>query len=371
MKKLSVLSMALMCSSLSYAKGAEYSITTMMGSDSNPYRFSEKYPTKSTNFLDLDVTAKWGLSKRWSTEMQIGARQYSHTDDWADKQKLSMEIQYQGRSKKHPSEFKVSVEQQDKTYVSRLNGGLSSYSGQSLDDRYDFTQLDVLWLKKRKLSSYYAWQYRIKFKRKNYEDFSAINISDLDYSALTLGSVIEHKITRNQVGEWALDLTYRAYSDRAQVSVNGDALANTQLGYYDSALQYAHTLKTSKRHKVIAKIAYEKRQDNGSGYYDTHKSTLEIKSKYRIAAKASFSASYQFSGYAYERASNQGQASTVEEYTANNKHQVKLTAKVKLKALGLMDAQWLTGYRYEQVSADKSVYSYERHQLEIGLKFKY
>ena len=370
LKKLILLSMAILYPTVGQAKGNEISITTMLGTDSNPYKFSEQYSITTSQYLDLNVKGKVYLSKRWSSQLQLQTRQYQQNDDWADKQKAGIALQYKGRSKKNPSAFEIRLDQQDKTYVSRLNGGLSTYSGESLDDRYDYTQLKLKWQKQYKLSRSLAWQYETQFKQKNYQDFDSLNITDLDYRTLTLGNVFGHKINKRQKDEFSFDLSYRLYTHREQVDIKGGDIANTQLGYVDAALAYQYTLKTSKRHKLAMTLAYDKRVDNGSGYYDSHRAKIEFRSRYRVGGKGSLITSYQFSDFAYERESNQAQAGSVDEYSANQKHQLRLNGKINLSAYLPMNAQWLMGYRFEQVKADKPQYSYERHQLETGLKFE-
>ncbi len=355
---------------MAQAKGNDFSVTTMLGTDTNPYKFSEQYPVATSQYLDLNLKGKLYISKRWASELQLQTRQYQQDGNWADKQKSSIALQYKGRSKKRPSAFEMRLEQQNKTYVSRLSGGLSTYSGESLDDRYDYTQLNLKWQKQIKLGRTLAWEYKTQFKQKNYQDFNSLNITDLDYRTVTLGNVFEHKINKRQKDEFSLELSYRLYTHREQVDIKGDDIANTQLGYFDAAVAYEHTLKTSKRHKLAMTLGYEKRIDNGSGYYDNHRSKVELQSRYRFGGEGSLITSYQFSDYAYERDSNQSQTGTTDEYSANQKHQLKLNGRVNLGAFLPMNGQWLIGYRFEQVTADKAQYSYERHQLETGLKFE-
>jgi len=369
-KKISLLSMAILVPAMGQAKSNEISLTTMLGSDSNPYKFAHQYSVEASQYMDLDLKGKVYLSRRWSSVLQWQTRQYQQQEDWADKEKASVALQYKGRSKKHPSAFEVRLEQQDKTYVSRLNGGLSTYSGESLDDRYDYTQLNLKWQKQHKLNKGLAWQYEVKFKQKNYQDFNNLAITDLDYRTFTLGNVFEHKINKRQKDEFSANVSYRLYTHREKVDISGADMANTQLGYIDAALAYEHTLKISKRHKLAMALGYDKRVDNGSGYYDNQKAKIEFRSRYRLSGKGSLTTSYQFSDFAYDRASNQGQAGTIDEYGANQKHQLKFNGKISLSAYLPMNAQWLMGYRFEQVTADKAQYSYERHQLETGLKFE-
>ncbi len=370
LKKISVLIMAILTPAMGQAKGHEISLSIMLGSDSNPYKFADQYTVQASQYMNLDLKGKVYFSKRWSSILQWQARQYQQNDDWADKEKSSVGLQYKGRSKKRPSAFEVRLEQQDKTYVSRLSGGLSSYSGESLDDRYDYTQLNLKWQKQYNLTRNLAWEYEVKFKQKNYQDFDSLNITDLDYRILTLGNMFEYKINKRQKDEFSVDVSYRFYTHREKVDISGADIANTQLGYIDAALTYEHTLKTSKRHKLAMGLTYEKRVDNGSGYYDNQKAKIEFRSRYRLLGKGSLTTSYQFSDFAYDRESNQGQPGSTDEYSANQKHQLKFNGKVSLNAYLPMNAQWLMGYRFEQVKADKAQYSYERHQLETGLKFQ-
>lgn len=317
------------------------------------------------------MRGKLYFTKRWASEVKFRGRQYQQNDDWSDSQKTSIALQYEKRSKKSPSEFELRAEKKDKTYVSRLNGTRSSDSGQSLDDRYDYNQLNLAWSQQHQVVRDLAWQYELQYKQKNYQDFDKLNITDLDYQSVTLGNAFVNTISNRQKDKFSLDLTYRLYNYRVQKDIDGVNTPDTQLGYYDATLAYKHTLKTSKRHKLAMKLAYEKRVDNGSGYDNTHRAKFELQSHYRINRKASFGASYQFSDYAYDRETIQDPSNPTDEYTANQKHQIKLNGKVNLKPYLSMNVHWLMAYRFEQVEADKVQYSYERHQVETGLKFEF
>ncbi len=369
--KTTLLSIALLYPTLSMAKSNETSITSILGTDSNPYRFAKQFSHNTRSYLDLKVSGKYYLTKRWASLVKLNNRQYQQTDDWADSQSVEVALKYNGRSKNAPSEFKINVKNSNKTYVSRLSGGLSTFSGKSLDNRYDFKLLKTHWKKQKNIQKHLSWQYQVQYKIKDYQNFNTINISDMDYQSVNFENTFFHKINKRQQDEFNINVSYRHYKNKEQNDPLGNDIPNTRLDYLDAKIAYEHSLKTTKNHKLALALSHEKRVDNGSGYDDSHKSKIEIRSRLRVNNTMHFTSSYYFSDYTYERDDTPNSASTEEEYTAQSKHQIRLNTRVDLKSYLHMDARWLMAYRYEQINADKAQYSYVRHQIETGLKFTF
>ena len=360
-------------SSLTHGKAKAFDIkfTSSFGVDSNPYRFSNQYQKDSREYLQQELSAKLWLSKHWHSKFTLKDVQYQHASHWADNQKVSGELAYRKGKKRQRSLFNLKYEQLDKTYVSRLSGGLSSYSGTKLNDRYDYQQLSTYWSQQRKATRSVDWLYKLEYRVKDYDDFSSINISNLDYQSATLTNGFRHKISKKLQHTISLKMGHRDYKDKRQKDINGKDIANSQLSYLDSTLGYEHLWQHSKRHKLSASLDYMLRKDNGSGYYDSHESTFKITSKYRLNAKAAFSAQYQYVDFSYERPSVQDTDSTTEEYSSHQQHRIKLNSRFNLNRYLPLNAQWLMAYEYVNEDSDKSQYTYKRHIFETGLRFKF
>ena len=345
--------------------------TSSFGVDSNPYRFSNQYSTDSREYLQQELRAKILLSKHWYSKFSLKDVQYQHASDWADSQKISAELAYNKGKKRQKSLFNLKYEQLDKTYVSRLSGGLSSYSDTQLNDRYDYQQLSTYWSQQHKVTRSLDWRYKLAYRVKDYDDFSTINISNLDYQSVTLTNDFSHKITKRLHHIASLKISHRDYQDKRQKDIKGEDLTNTELSYLDSTLGYEHLWQQTKRHKLSASWDYMLRKDNGSGYYDSRESTLKITSKYRLNAKTAFTAQYQYVDFSYERPSVQSTDTTTEEYSSHQQHRIKLNSRINLRRYLPLNAQWLMAYEFVNEDSDKSQYTYKRHILETGLRFTF
>jgi hypothetical protein len=351
-------------------KHYDISFTSTLGVDSNPYRFSNQYSITKAQYLQQDLSAKFSLNKYWFSKLSLRDVQYQQQENWADNQKLIGELSFK-KGKRKQKRFNLKYEQLDKTYVSRLSGGLSSYSGSNLNDRYNYQQLSSYWSQKITAARHLGWEYKIEYRLKDYDDFSSIGISDLDYQSLSLTNEFTHKISKALQHQASVKLTRRDYKDKRQKNLQGNDEANTELSYLDAHFNYQHLWQQTKRHKLSMSLGYLLRKDNGSGYYDSAESTLKLTSKYRLSAKTSFSAQYQYVDFAYDRPSTQTSDATTEEYSSHQQHRLKLNSKVSLNRYFPVNAQWLINFQYIDENSDKSQYAYERLIFETGLRFKF
>ena len=353
------------------ANKVDIKFTSSFGVDSNPYRFSKLYSKDSREYLQQELSAKLWLSKHWHSKFTLKDVQYQQASHWADNQKVSGELAYRKGKKRQRSLFNLKYEQLDKTYVSRLSGGLSSYSGTQLNDRYNYQQLSTYWSQQRKATRSVDWLYKLEYRVKDYDDYSSIKISNLDYQSATLTNGFNHKITKRLQHNVSLKISHRDYKDKRQKDIKGEDISNSQLSYLDSTLGYEHLWQHSKRHKLSASLDYMLRKDNGSGYYDSREGTLKITSKYRLNAKTAFTAQYQYVDFSYERPSVQNTDTTTEEYSSHQQHRIKLNSRINLNRYLPLNTQWLVAYQYVNEESDKTQYAYERHIFETGLRFKF
>ncbi len=364
------------------AKDKQYhvSLTSTLGVDSNPYRFSNQFKSKieQTQFLEHQLTAKFRLLPYWRTQLSLTDTQYQQNQDWADQQKWSTSLFFkksQKRKKKYQGRnhrlFNLKYEQLDKTYVSRLSGGLSSYSGTQLNNRYNYQQISTQYEQHINLTKKSQWQYELGYKHKDYEDYASLNISNLDYQAMNIENRIQRFMSKRHDQQWRLNLAHRQYANKLQKSIKGDDLAGTNLTYLDATLGFEHSWQASRKYKLSVTSEFMKRADNGSGYNDSHESTLTLASKYSFATKSYFSTQYQYTDFTYERPSTQISDTTTQEYGSHQKHRLKLNGRLNLNKYLPLDAILLLAYQYEKVDADKAQYQYSRHILETGLKFKF
>ena len=361
-------------------KQYQVSLTSTLGLDSNPYRFSNQFKTQSekTQFLEHRLTAKYLFSPYWRTQVSLTDTHYQQSQNWGNQKKWSASLFFKKlkkRKKKYLSRnqrlFNLKYEQLDKTYVSRLSGGLSSYAGTQLNKRYNYQQLSTQYEQHINLSKKSQWQYELAYKNKDYENYANAGISDLDYQALNIENRFQRFISKRQHQQWRLNLAHRQYANKLQKDIKGDDIKDTNLTYLDATLGYEHSWQSSRKHTASVSTEYMKRDDNGSGYYNSHESSISFHSKYRFTGKSSFSSQYQYTDFAYERPSTQLSDTTTEEYGSHQKHRVKLKGRININRYLPLNAMLLLDYQYEQVSADKSQYQYSRHILETGLKFKF
>ncbi|MBQ0724299.1 MAG: hypothetical protein KBT51_02740, partial [Cycloclasticus sp.] len=111
------------------------------GYDSNPYKLSDSLDNGEAWFVDTNVFVKQklaGLTLSGSLKNRAHEGSFNNADVFTGRLKALYKKTYSISDKKVVSRLGIQTGFKDKTYVSRSTGAIGTFSGQKIEDRYDY-----------------------------------------------------------------------------------------------------------------------------------------------------------------------------------------------------------------------------------------
>ncbi|MEH6825456.1 MAG: hypothetical protein V7629_16240 [Motiliproteus sp.] len=358
----------LVAAAASTAQAVDLKLQAAVGHDSNPFKLANSFDPGSAAFMASKIRLSHDIgdlrlyaslrhrsyesladeadTTRWNT----GGRYKVAHSLWGSKARTSLSLNYGGL---------------DKTYVSRSSGQVGTFSGQRIDDRYDYRQWDAQAKTRVKLSKPLATGLRLKLRGRDYEDYQIAGLSDLDYRQLTLAN--DWTFRPNKVSEFRgeLSLTQREFDDKRQKESSGALLASTDLEYRYYRVELEYQRAFSGDFDAELTYAFEVREDNGPGYYDTddHRLSLELGYTPGNNEEVSLKLGYQDRKYVNTSTideSNDGEPSKKGYFGAFE------ASKRLPKWAG--EPLFFAALRYEDYDSSDVVYIYDSAQVSAGVR---
>jgi len=343
-------------------------VISQAGFDTNPYRFNDQYAIDSAAFTSINIKGKTTVNKYWSIKAGANYQWYNDNKKWANNSLLDLAVGYKKGGYYNEVGGTANIKSYDKTYVSRLQGSTDSYSGVSLDDRYDFKQFAISAYKSMKITKGIKNTFKINYKHKNYSDFDQINITDYDHQSIRIHDEIAFRTSKKVHQTIKLAYELRPFINREKKNITGDEISNTNMifNYYSAGYEYKIASKKSISWKMTAD--YKIRQDNASGYYNSQWANLGLTSKFKIGTQVKMRLSYDFSQFAYDRTPEVAVISNEEEYVDESKHSVTVESKIRLPNILDQRTYLEIDYQLTQADSNRSSYQYERQTVMTGIK---
>lgn len=360
-----------MASINSHAVNVAGSLTAKTGYDSNPYRFNEQYSVVASEYQEYQARIKLKFSKKLSFMTKFNLQDYADSAEFADNQVIHASLKYQAGKFSKQRGISLNYKQKDKTYVSRLNGSTSTYNGQSLDDRYDYSQINLNAFRNFKLIKRVYNQLELDVNHKNYTDYPDLTITDFDYLGVKLTDTLAIRANKRNHHEIELAYESRFFTTREQKDAQGEEITGTEMAFNYLDLGYQYEYKPTKKTQFIMATGFTQRTDNGSGYYDSQKLALSFSAEQRWHKYSRIEASYGFSDFAYLREPEVSNISNEEEFTSEIKHELGLKSKTRLPKSWIKGASIILAYNYTLADSNRSQYQYERHTLNAGFKLAF
>lgn len=353
------------------ASDMDSKIIVETGYNSNPHRLNEQFEIQGASFVQLNASTEVTLLKPWTLSAAIKNESYdTNTQDANETEwQLASKLKF-GKASDHWG-ASASFSQRDKTYISRLKGGPSSYQGESLDDRYDYQQTGFKLFSKDKINKTFRNKITFSYDLKDYQDYDTINISDLDYQAYTLKErfdIIAHKKHRNR---FHAGFTLRDYLNREQKDSNGSSISGSQLQYHYTFAGYEYRYKNKKSLTTRAGFDWEKRTDNSSGYYDSNAITANLAIDYHWNTHHNSEIGLKWRDFAYQRDIELTSSGEEEEFNSETRLQLNLNHYIKWPALLGKKGELALGYQMKNANANRSAYQYQQQIIHAGIKLKF
>lgn len=363
---------ALILSTQLQADPIKVNIQSGLGFDSNPFRLSSSFSSPDEfywfNNLELHTELNQSLS------FKLGVRDMHYLDNKdASTQRLDGKISYQQKLTDCKCEMSASIAYRDydKTYISRFTGERFAFGGGDASDRYDYRQILPALNFTYAASKQHNFSTQLTYVDREYQDYSALGLSNLDYQEYKLHSQWQYKPNKVSRYQFFAELQKRNYDQRLAVDASGDSIAGLISEYTYWKLGLKTRFKLASGQWLYANLNVRERTDNGGGYFDTGTTQGSLRYYARIADETTVNISVRFNDLDYSRGQltenieNQDETPSYQGWTYQARVQSKLWEFDKLPLLGYVSIN------YQDISADLAAYIYDRTRIEAGFKIEF
>ncbi len=343
------------------------------GYDSNVFRLSDSVGPQASLFTEAGIAAglDYALSSAWSVGVKADGTAQVHESEFSDADSSSHALDLHGEYDpvgRRSMQFSWALEHsmRDSTYVSRVTGQVAESAGTPIGDRFDSNKTGVAIKLKLPISAVWRMTALASAESKDYrEDYTALNLDRLDYSAQKLVPAIEWEQGAHSVS-LAVPLAVRKYEDRRADDPNGVAIPGSDLEYDYRGVDVSWDFVFNKIHSLRTKASWSERTDNAVGYSD--KTMTEVRAGWLGRwRKADTRASVDLAWSADEYARLSDAVQQINEDAPESKGW-SLIAKFKAP-LATTTLHWFAETRVDSyINDSNNLYSYDRYQIAAGLE---
>lgn len=371
MKKMTFFIGLAVCSPIAFGAEITSKIGLKTGYNSNPFRFNDQFTITPANFIKINAKTEFSILKPWSVSAAV--KHYEYEDSAKDANQTDIQLASELKFGKTSDHWGASLNfsQRDKTYVSRLKGGLSTYQGEALDERYDFQQSQFELFSKDKFSKKLRNKITLAYQRRDYHDYDSITISDLDYQSFSIIERFDIQPSKQHRNRIDFSFTLRDYVNREQKNAMGSSMADTRLQYhyFNAGYEYRYKSKNAVTTRLAADL--ENRTDNGEGYYDSNAIAASLGVNYHWSKKHSSTASIKWRDFAYQRDIELTSTGDEEEFNSETRTQLNLNHTISWPALLGKKGELQLSYKFKQADANRTAYQYQQQILQAGIKTRF
>ncbi len=357
-------------------QGVDLTGHSVLGSDSNPYKLQDGLDKSSGAYVAVGLAASHRLSDHLTVQVGVKNRSYENNFDDADETRASVELAYADRfklfGKRSRYRLQAEYDYKDDSFVSRSTGRIATAAGgENLADRFDSTTWGLSGKVLTRLNRRITTGLELAYRQKDYEDFDIVGLSDLDYAEVSLVNDWAYRWSRKNKSFVDIGIGQRHYDNREERDSTGVVVAGTDLEYDYFEVAIGHKVKLKRNTKLRLKISYDRRDDSGSGFYDKDAIKFDAKLAHRLrnGARLDFAVTYLEKEYS---ATIDPVLSESEEEgePLNDKHgyTVEMGVERDLAITAGMKSTLFARATYADISSDSPIFTYDRAQVEIGIK---
>ncbi len=341
--------------------------TVSTGVNSNPFNLTNKLSPEEEYFTKLGVN----LNYHFDNGFFVGAKakDTKFTDNRADITTYNANVGYRLTFDKYDRlDIRMAYSDYDKTYISRFTGKTATSRGQPIPDRYDNVKQELRLDYRHKINKKNIIRVRSYYQQKDYFDYIATSLSNLDYDEFMAQLAWKHNISKFWFINTVARFKDRYYDDKRAKDSAGNSIESSNLEYRYYRGNISSTWRLDKKQRVTLSFDHELKLGNYSSYFDRETTNAAINWRYKFDDKASLTLAVRYNDF---RRNNEVIDDEVEEQDNSIDHNgYRLDAKYKKMLLksehynlaGFIRANWLDD------DSDREIYQYDRSTIELGVR---
>lgn len=366
---------ALLSSTMSYSVNAEVTGSLTSGYDTNPFKLSDALPIDEAGFVETDLRFNQSLASGLSVDIRADLLVHGDIAEDADMTTLSgaLEWEYEGdlSGKKATYDARIRYSDQDKTYVSRTTGLRGEFGGEDITDRYDASWFDGRARVDVDLREHLSLRVAIEARNKEYEDYTAVGMSNLDYAQWSGTGTLRFRPDKQNDMKASLGYGLRTYDNRAGRDLAGATVAGSDLEYTftDFDVSWKHSLPGDQ--DIKTSYTFKTREDNVSGYFDTTTNAFALRYRKEVSDKQKLVANITYTDYKYDNLSALAIVENEEPVGPKDGFRVSLSYEYELPAAGKSEWVMAAGLSHADYDSPNPVYAYDRTRVWVSIEAKF
>lgn len=346
------------------------------GYDDNPFKLAESLNVYESYFYQLNLQ----LTNR-RNETGVYYRFKANTIEYQDQESsdagvdtFNAELGFRWRPEfndlKADYTFSIDVNTKDSTYYLRNTGNIATFGGEVIGDRYDANWFDIRGRGKYPFSKLTALTFDIRWRNKSYEDYTAIGLSNLDYSELQFQGGFDLKFDNSWRWQPSLEWRGRYFDNKRIPDLQGDLIEDTDLKF--SYLRLINDFYVDVSDSIDIKVGYDikQREDNGQGYYDNTENNANVRIRYREKPhELAFYIAYV--DRSFDNQTSDASAELEEENKSKQGFNVRLKYEYSLEEIITNNMKLVFEMEYGDYDNSDPFYVYERNQAYVGFESRF
>ena len=342
------------------------------GYDDNPFKLTDSLNPEGGWYVDTELKAKQYIGD-FRFRGALTNRSYENSLDDGDASTVKLDGRYKKKyeiaGKKAFSHVIVKYANKNKTYIRRSTGDVGTFSGQEIENRYDYYS----WAGEAKRAVYLTKQLRagleINYLNKDYHDPRFSSLSNLDYDQFEISNYWTYKASDLSKFEFVISAAKREFDDKREKTLAGDNVAGTNLEYdlYSSSL--SHKYKVTPQLTSELKLKYKDRSDSGAGFYDTEEYKISAGLNYEInkGLNLAINASYLDREYDHEQIVDEDD----DVHPGKDGYSISAHIEKDLNPIRTLPLALFAGIQYDDFDSNDPVYEYDRVQVFAGVEMRF
>ncbi len=358
---------------LSTAAEAQLSATIDAGYDDNPFRLSNAFDQRPGGFLEAELRAEHGFDTGFTLDARI-SRLFSQSED-GDRTQYSATLGFEhgARIFGRPAEFEhhVRIAGLDRTFISRNTGEVGRFGGQAIADRFDQNSVEVRSRADIGLSE--AWTLRLQGdgRSRAYESYTGLGLSNLDYDQLFAHVRLRYRQDPTHDAQLGASFGRRVYDDRRGRALDTGFVAGSDLEFSFFSVDASWKYEFLPDHDLRFAYAYDVREDNVTGYYDTTLHSARVRYRYMPSWGNRFSIELERRDFDFDNIPAALIINDEENVAPNDGVRLRLAYDRRLVRTRERELWLDASLTYDDFDSPNAAYVYDRLAFRIGVKFEF
>ena len=354
---------------------AEVTATVGIGYDDNPFKLSDVNNDDEGAFLDAEFRVEQPLGGNFALDARVRHIAADSGSEDASRTTYSAILEYEADTDLFgkPAEllFHGRVAGFDKTFVSRNTGNVGVFAGTQVPDRFDYTSVELRGRLDLDVSDTSTLRFQLDVRDRNYEDYTSIGLSNLDYQQVFGNFVWRYQPTDTHDIRFGAALGQRAYDNRPGRALDGSVVAGSNLDFTFFNADASWKYDLNDQNDIRFSYTYNTREDSVGGYFDTTRHTAKLRYRYRPDRDNRFAAELGFTDFTYDNIPASAIINNEENLGPNDGVSGSLSYDRRLFESDNRDLWLETKIAYEDFDSDNVNFVYNRSVLQIGLKYQF